>query len=109
MGKSQQILVTAPEKPKHEAKSGPVVGRMALVAGIFIIIVGWVDILVGWFPLGFGSPEWLFGATWQCNQIFAERNFNIEKIMFNNGVTGYDLYHRKENAWKGGGEKGWFA
>ena len=36
---------------------------MALVAGIFIIIVGWVDILVGWFPLGFGSPEWEFGAV----------------------------------------------
>lgn len=63
MGKSQQILVTAPKKPKHEAKSGPVVGRMALVSGIFIIIVGWVDILVGWFPLGFGSPEWEFGAV----------------------------------------------
>ena len=31
-------------------------GRLALVAGIFIIIVGCVDILVGWFPLGFGSP-----------------------------------------------------
>ena len=36
---------------------------MALVAGIFIIIVGWVDILVGWFPLGFGRPEWEFGAV----------------------------------------------
>ena len=36
---------------------------MALVAGIFIIIAGWVDILVGWFPLGFGSPEWEFGAV----------------------------------------------
>ncbi len=47
----------------HEDKSGPLVGRMALVAGIFIIIVGWVDILVGWFPLGFGSPEWEFGAV----------------------------------------------
>ena len=38
-------------------------GRLALVAGIFVIIVGWVDILVGWFPLGFGSPEWEFGVV----------------------------------------------
>ncbi len=63
MGKSQQILVTEPGKPKHEAKPGPAVGRLALVAGIFIIVVGWVDILVGWFPLGFGSPEWEFGTV----------------------------------------------
>ena len=63
MGNSQPILVTHPGKPKREAKPGPNVGRLALVAGIFIIITGWVDILVGWFPLGFGSPEWEFGAV----------------------------------------------
>ncbi len=63
MGNSQPILITQPGKPKHEAKPGPPVGRLALVAGIFIIIVGWVDILVGWFPLGFGSPEWEFGTV----------------------------------------------
>ena len=63
MGNSQPILITQPGKPKREAKPGPPVGRLALVAGIFIIIVGWVDIFVGWFPLGFGSPEWEFGAV----------------------------------------------
>ena len=63
MGNSQPILITQPGKPKRKAKPVPSVGRLALVAGIFIIIVGWVDILVGWFPLGFGSPEWEFGAV----------------------------------------------
>ena len=63
MANSQPILVTQPGKPEREAKPGPAVGRLALVAGIFIIIVGWVDILVGWFPLGFGSPEWEFGTV----------------------------------------------
>ena len=63
MEESQPILVTQPGKPKREAKPGPAVARLALVAGIFIIIVGWVDILVGWFPLGLGSPEWEFGAV----------------------------------------------
>ena len=63
MGNSQPTLLTQPGKPKREAKPGPAVGRLALVAGIFIIIVGWVDILVGWFPLGFGSPEWEFGVV----------------------------------------------
>ena len=63
MGNSQPILITQPRKPKHEAKPGPPVGRLGLIAGIFIIIVGWVDILVGWFPLGFGSPEWEFGVV----------------------------------------------
>ncbi len=63
MGNSQPILITRPGKPKQKAKPGPPVGRLALVAGVFVIIVGWVDILVGWFPLGFGSPEWEFGAV----------------------------------------------
>ena len=63
MGKSQQIPVAKAGGSRHEAKSGPVVGRLALVAGVFVIILGWVDILVGWFPLGFGSPEWEFGAV----------------------------------------------
>jgi len=63
LGNSQPILLTQPEKPKRKAKNVAPVGRLALIAGIFIIVVGWVDILVGWFPLGFGSPEWEFGAV----------------------------------------------
>ena len=63
MGKNQEILVGQAEKPRQKAESGPNVGRLALIAGIFVIALGWVDILVGWFPTNFGSPEWEFGAV----------------------------------------------
>ena len=50
-------------EPASEAGTPLDVGGMALVAGAFVIVAGWVDILVGWYPLGFGRPEWEFGAV----------------------------------------------
>jgi hypothetical protein len=65
LGNNPQVITASPEKPKPKWEGLPrtEIGRLALVAGIFIVLVGWVDILVGWFPSNFGSPEWEFGAV----------------------------------------------
>lgn len=61
--KDQPAAESKPGGKKRKPWRGRQIGRLALVAGLFIIALGWVDILVGWFPLGFGTPEWEFGAV----------------------------------------------
>ena len=62
-------ILGAQAKGRRDAKPDAVpanmdeIGKLAVIAGVFIVLLGWIDIGVAWASWGIGSPEWEFGTV----------------------------------------------